>query len=209
MHRDTFDASIRYSRLQTCISHDVRRRRESRDTADYSIAFSMEENATKLHLFVYGIVGTTVTLNMSYTFNNGSTSKPEQATGDIATGAGDIIYLFLIAKDLTTNDPIYSGSSYKINHTETMTVAGASRTACHLNLTGGFTPGNLWWDQQTGIVVKSNFLLWIFGWFNMTLTATSLWSAGLFGLSWTTLAIIGGAAVVLIAVIAIVLRRRH
>jgi len=179
------------------------------DTADYNVSLTYMPEAASMHLSVYGIVGTAVTLDYSFVFKNGSHSASSQLTGDIANGAGDLIYLYLIAKNLTTNDPIYSGSSFKINHTETMNAAGASRTVCHLNLTKGFTPGNIWWDRGTGLLVKSNFLFWIFGWYNLTLTATSKWSAGLFGLDTTTLLLIGGGAIVLIAVIAVVLRRKH
>jgi len=179
------------------------------DTADYDVSITPEPDFAKMHVLVYDISGTTVTLDVSYIFKNGSHSASIQYTGDIETGSGDALWMwYLIAKSLTTGDPILSGLLVKINDTGTMTVAGASRTVCHLNINWALV-GNMWWDQETGILVKSNIAIIFFGWYNVTLTSTSLWSAGLFGLSWTTLLIIGSAAVVLIAVIAIVLRRRH
>lgn len=183
------------------------------DTADYDVSTTLsgKTDATKMHVLVYGVVGTTVTLNLTYTFENGSQSKPEQLSGDVA-GSNNVWY-YLIAKNLTTNDPISPSSILKINGTETMTAAGASRTVCHLNSTFIFDSGNVWWDRETGILVKSNLLILVslwplhFAWINATLTSTSIWSGGLFGLSTTTLIIIAVVGVVVIAAIVLLARR--
>jgi len=172
------------------------------DTADYT-ASATGEPFSKMHLSVYGIVGTVVTLNLTYYYPNGTLHDQSTVTGDLLTGSGGIL-LFLIARNLTQGDPVYSGSTMKVNKTVTMTVAGASRSVNYVNLTMGYW--QFYWDKETGLMTQVRFLF--FGWMNLTLTSTSLWSAGLFGLSWTTLAIIGGGAVVLIAVVALVLRRR-
>lgn len=178
------------------------------DTADYNVALTSSANATRMHVFVYGIVGTTVTLNYSYTLKNGTTLKPLQISGDVATSSG-LLLLFLLAKNLTKNDPIGSGSVFKINDTGTMEVAGATRTVNHFNITGFGIIGNIWWDKDTGILVKSAIGIIFVGWWNTTLTATSLWSAGLFGMSTTTLLLIGVVAIVVIALVVVLVRRRR
>jgi hypothetical protein len=114
-------------------------------------------------------------------------------------------FVFLIAANLTINDPVFSGSTGKINDTTTMIIAGANRTVNHLKIAGGELED--YWDKSTGIMVKLNFYL-ISGWLNFTMTSTNLWSPSGFSLSTTTLIIIGGIAVIVI-VAAMLLLRRH
>jgi hypothetical protein len=176
------------------------------DTATYNVSLTPYPDSVKMHIFVFGVTGTTVTLNVSFTQKNGTETKPFQTSGDVATGGA--LILWLLAKNLTTNNPLYSGSDLAINGTTTMSVGGQSRTVNYLNITGFGIVGNMYWDKDTGILVKSNLGIIFVGWWNTTLNSTSLWSPGLFGLSYTTIAIIGGGVVVLIALI-VILRRKH
>jgi len=186
------------------------------DTADYTISITGEPNSTAAHVYFCSVVGTTVTLNASLILKNGSHSKPEQYTCDVA--ADHDLMWYLIPSNLTTNDPIHPGCEMKINKTEPMTVAGASRTVVYLNYTSLHSPfpyyyptGGIWWDRQTGIGVKAtirnvNPLTLAVSWFNYTLTSTSLWSPDF---STTTILLVGAVALIVIIATVVLLRKRH
>jgi hypothetical protein len=171
------------------------------DTADYTVS-ATGANYTTAHFYVYGIVGTTVTLNMTFYDNTSTNVGSVDITGDITIGSGSI-WCFLIGRNLNATDPVFSGSVVTINETVQMSFAGASRQCNHLSASGGSI--NVYWDKATGIMAKIN--LHTMGWLNMSMTATSLWSGGLFGLSTTTLIIIAVAGVVIVAAIVLVARR--
>jgi hypothetical protein len=145
------------------------------DTAEYDAQLSSLSDVNRLHILVYGIVGTVVTLNLIYYFKNGTQEHTTQMTEDICNGAGDPLYLFLITPNLKAGDSIYSGASEMIDRTDTMNFAGASRSINHYTV--GDPSWESYWDQATGLTVRLTY--WIFGWTNLTLTSTSLWSGGL------------------------------
>lgn len=145
------------------------------DTADYDAQLSSPSDVNRLHIDVYGIVGTTVYLNLTYYFRNGTLYSASQVTGDINIGTL-FFYLYLITPNLQVGDAIYSGASATIDKTNTMTIAGASRSVNHYN-DSSWDSWDSYWDQTTGLTVKLTY--WIMGWTNLTLTSTSLWSGGL------------------------------
>ena len=165
------------------------------DTADYDAQLSSYIDVTSLHIDVYGIVGTTVTLNLIYYFWNGTQQSTFQVSGDISNGAGNpYFYLYLITPNLQVGDAIYSGASATIDKTDKMNIAGASRSVNHYSI--GDASWDSYWDQTTGLTVKLTY--WFFGWTNLTLTSTSLWSGGL---SETVILVIVGVSIFIIGVI--------
>lgn len=172
------------------------------DTADY-VSSITGKNYTRLHILVYGLTaGTVVTLELTYYDSNGKQYPWGTVTGDTYLGSGYIFY-YLVAPNLVEDEGIFHGASYTINETTTLTVAGVSRSVNHLRL-DGFYYLDIYWDQSTGIVVKCS--IWFIGWTNLTMTSTSLWSAGL---SSTQLLIIGGAVVVMLVAVAYYVGRRR
>ena len=143
------------------------------DTADYAIQEDNPE-VTRLHLYVDGISETTITLELTYYFENGTQESTEQLTGDIGIGSG-VLYLFLITPNLVEGDAIYSGAPATIDKTFMMSTAGVSRLVNHYSV--GDPTLDCYWDQSTGLIVKRTF--WLFGWMNLTMTAISLWPDGL------------------------------
>jgi hypothetical protein len=146
------------------------------DTADYDAQLSSYSDVNRLHIDVYGIVGTTVTLNLIYYFRNGTQQSTVQVSGDISNGAGNpYFYLYLITPNLQVGDAIYSGASATIDKTDKMNIAGASRSVNHYSI--GDASWDSYWDPTTGLTVKLTY--WFFGWTNLTLISTSLWSGAL------------------------------
>ena len=173
------------------------------DTAVYHASFT-GSNANKTVMLVYGIVGTQVYLNLTNYFPNGTVAYKTQIITD--TQAGSFLgWLYLIAANLTTNDPVYSGSTYMINGTKSVNIVG-TRTVDVLNITGGYLFA--YWDKTLGIMVKLNF--WFFGWSNYTLVSfTSPGApAAPSGISLTTIAVIGEGAVIILLLVYIVISRR-
>ncbi|WXG47118.1 MAG: hypothetical protein WED05_10745 [Candidatus Atabeyarchaeum deiterrae] len=143
------------------------------DYADYTASVG-SFNYTRCRVYVYGIVGTDVTLNLTYYDANGKAYPQLQLQGDIYIGSGYfLLFPALIAGGLGKDDPIYSGSSAKINETVTMTFASESRAVNHLLIPNVFY-WDYYWDQATGFPVKVNN--WFLGWTNLTMTSTTLWS---------------------------------
>jgi hypothetical protein len=178
------------------------------DTADYSVTSQGGgtgfQNGT-MHLEVKSVSGTIVSVDLSGTGIVSGTT----VTGNISTGSGSI-FPYLIASGLTAGDPLYSGSSISITTTATKSLGGQSRTLNELTygfsfpVTGSY---DLDWDRATGLMVEFNMTISSVS-ASIILTSTSLWSAGLFGLSTTTLLIIGIGAVVIVG-IAVALKRRR
>ena len=164
------------------------------DFADYTVQIS-DSNATRMHLYVYGIVETTVYLNITTFDETGNLQSSYTIMGDIRDGFTFLFYRYLITPHLQKDDPIYSGASIIIAETLTMEVAGASRSVNQYRTADSLI--ECWWDQATGIIVKLN--LWFFGWINITsMISTSLWSGGL---SETIILVIVGVSIFIIGVI--------
>lgn len=121
------------------------------DTATYRTAMSGSVVNKTVYL-IYGIVGTVFYINYTYFLPNGAVSSQGQLVGDTVTGG---ILNVLVAKNLTANDRIYSGSPIKINDSSVMTFGGVSRVINHARILNGTDES--WWDKDTGLIVKMNF----------------------------------------------------
>ena len=174
------------------------------DTAVYHSSFD-GSTANKTVILVYGIVGTQIYLNITDYLPNNAVANKYQLITD--TQAGSFLgWLYLIASNLTTNDPVYSGAIYKINSTKSMSIGGATRTVDVLNITTiGLTA---YWDKTLGIMVKLN--LWFFGWSNYTMISFTSPGAPSApgGLSLSILAAIGEGVVIIVLLVYIVMSRR-
>jgi hypothetical protein len=115
----------------------------------------------------------------------------------------------LVAKNLTTNDRIYSGSPIKINDSSVLTFGGVPRIINHARIFGGLY--EFWWDKDTGLIVKMN--LYSVAWLNMTMISTTAWfpaaPSGLFDNPlMLPLLVMGALVVVLLVAIVVVARRK-
>jgi hypothetical protein len=122
----------------------------------------------KTVFLVYGIVGIAFYINYTYFLLNGAVSSQGQLVGDTVTGG---MLCALVAKNLTTNDRIYSGSPTKINDSSVLTFGDMPRIINHARISGGLY--EYWWDKDTGLIVKIN--LYSAGWLNMTMISTTAW----------------------------------
>jgi len=171
------------------------------DTADYEAKVTYNNN-TRLHVCVHGIVGTVVTLNLTYYNKTGQQQPTIQVEGDMYYGIGYpyILCLYLITANLQKGDPIYYGASIKITDNVPMNVAGASRAINRYN-DPTYSPLDIYCDQATGIMIKLNVLTFL-GWENLTLTSTSLWSSGGGGVPLFVILLIGGIILFVVGMIA-------
>jgi hypothetical protein len=172
------------------------------DTATYRSSFTtLDDNKTDF--LVWGVVGTLVYLNITNYHPNGAVDSRTQFPIDVYIGGLGSVYL--IAGGLSANDEIYHGSrgaGYWINDTSTMAVAGISRTVNHLRTPDG--QFEVWWDKETGLMVKAN--LFNLYWFNYTMMSTTTFAAppSLFSNPMTLLALgEGGVILILLAYIAV------
>nr|MDO8133489.1 hypothetical protein [Candidatus Njordarchaeum guaymaensis] len=163
---------------------------------------------------VYSILPPKVYLNITRYKPEGSVYDTHWWNRSIATWDTGMCY-YLIAGSLSAgNNFTVDSTSINITKTETMTAAGASRSVNYVNGTIPYILGlylhDCYYDKETGLLVKGD-LSYFGSWTNQSLISTTAWSpaAGLFGWSWTTWAIIGGAAIVTIVMLAVVLRRKH
>ena len=141
------------------------------DTADYETSVSyVDYNRT--HMLVYGIIGTVITANFTDYNRDGTVNKTWQIAGDISIGAYPM-FLYFTAANLTAGDPSYAGSTWTINETITMTVAGIPRTVNHIRLPDGSFEA--YWDKATGLMTKLNAFVIIY-WYNYTMISTDAWS---------------------------------
>jgi hypothetical protein len=177
------------------------------NTADYTASITGLTNVTKAHLSVHNATGTVAGLDLSFYCSNGSLAKGENISAKVdvtSTNGSDLGFLFLIAKNLTATNPVYPTATLVINQTTSLTVAGASRTVNRLALGNS----SFYWDQATGITVEMN--LKIVGWFNLSMTATNMWSSplGFLSSNMTTILIIVVIVVIVIVAAVVLLRRR-
>jgi hypothetical protein len=176
-------------------------------TADYKVSSSPFFAYNKTDILVSGIVGTTIYLNYTSTFPNGTESL-------IGTGliSGDIsTYLtYVVASNLTVGDNLWKSGAPTINRTITMNAGGTSRLVNVANNITFFLGAdyNLYYDKQTGLLVQGDFV-GLFGWINYTLISTTAWSppAPSAGISLTTVGLVGGVGIVALIVGFVVGRR--
>lgn len=177
------------------------------DTAIYRSSFTLAPwNKTKI--LVYGIVGTVVTLNNTDYYPNGTIGNQGQMVCDVYAGSF-LVFVYLIAGNLTTGNPLYSGSTFTINETSQIVVAGALRTVNHGYYSGGIL--DIYWDQVTGLMTQLH--LFFFGWANYTLLSTTAWGPDTVPslLNMTTIALIEGVVIIalVIALVIVASRRRR
>jgi hypothetical protein len=175
------------------------------DTAVYHSSFT-GSTINKTVIQVYGIVGTQVYLNFTDYYSNSTAAPSYQMITDTFAGSFSG-WVYLIASNLTANDPIYSGCAYKINETKTMSIGGGTRTVNHLNATGWGFIINGYWDKTLGIMVKLDLFLWI-GWRNYTMISFTSPGTPPGGLSTTTIVALAEGAVIIILLVYIVMSRR-
>jgi hypothetical protein len=164
------------------------------DTATYSFA-ATGWTVDRFTISVLDVNGTLVKLNATYYNPNGSVNHT-MILGPANVSRGQLGE-YLLCANLSAHDPICYVSEHStapaFSETVQMTVAGASRTVNHLNMSTPSIMVDRWWDKATGLLVKRVHLAPYS--INLTLISTSLWSAGggLFGLDTTaTLLLIGG-----------------
>jgi hypothetical protein len=169
------------------------------DTAYYAVSLTFSDD-TNLLLLVHGIVGTVVTLNLTWYLVNGTISSEHQVVGDIATGS-NFIWLYLIASGLQANDAPTSVASYSFNSTGPEIIGGAIRSVNHVSIPDWNLDQK--YDQVSGFLLQSNVVV-LFSWFNLTMLDTSFGNPFL---RISSIVVIVGVVVVLI-VAAVILRRR-
>ena len=160
------------------------------DTAVYSVSMTSSE-VTSLHLLVHGVVGTDVTLNLTWYYPNGTVQSTHQIPGDISIGE-NYIWIYLVASGLQANDPPTSVASYYINSTGPAVMAGAIRMVNQIALPSGTL--FMIYDVVSGLVLQCNIVFFM-SWMNLTMIDTSFGNP-LFRI--TTIGIIVGVVVVLI-----------
>ena len=177
-------------------------------TADYKVSSSPYFGYNQTEALVSGIVGTTIYLNYTSTFPNGT--KALLGTGLIS---GDIstFLTFVVASNLTVGDHLWNNAGAPtINKTITMSAVGASRLVNVVNNITFFLGAdyNLYFDKQTGVLVQGD-IAGLFGWVNYTLISTTAWSppAQPAGISLTTVGLVGAVGIVAL-VVGFVLGRR-
>jgi hypothetical protein len=170
---------------------------------------------------VLSVVGTTVSLNFTEHFNNG-TQMFYNLEVDVQSGSS--AESFLIASNLTSGEPPFPQTpGYTINQTVTRTYAGANRNVNIIDIKSGFLffPSELseikiCWDQNTGIMVElytnQTYPTNPSGYEELSFkaTETNLWSASVLDIIQNNLIyVIAGIAVIIVIVAAtIVLRRK-
>jgi hypothetical protein len=117
-----------------------------------------------------------VTLTVKEFFANG-TIESLPLWGNVSNGAtipGNFFAFYLVAANLSKNDPLFPGAPVSINNTASVTIFGESRVCNYWTQGGNY----MYWDQATGITTKANltglggpgsYLRW-------NMTSTSLWS---------------------------------
>jgi len=144
-------------------------------TADY--IFTSDDpglNGAVAHEFIQKIEGTTVMINGTIRYTNG-TVQGESISGDISAGQNSI-YFFLICANLTNGDPIFNGSSMKITGTVSMSVLNTTREVNHMSRQYIIASLDIYWDQLTGLMIGvqgSGFGKSI----DVSLTNTTVWPA--------------------------------
>jgi hypothetical protein len=109
-----------------------------------------------------------VTITIAQYFKNGTMST-QILWGNVSNGESNTIFaFFLIAANLSKDDPLFYSAPLWINDTTSMTIFGESRICNQLIIQGDY----FYWDQATGITTKASFT----GLGSWNMTSTSLWS---------------------------------
>jgi hypothetical protein len=178
-----------------------------------------EQKADWTRWDVESVSGTTVTLNVTVHYNNG-TQISQNMSADVAGTQGMTGLRVLIASNLKAGDLMVNASgSPTINQTTTAIYAGASRDVNLVNVTSVYdnqtTTVRIYWDQATGAMVEMYTKLPVYGnpgayiETSVKATETNMWSADLSGTLYDNLIyIIAGIIIIAIVVAAAVVHRR-
>ena len=176
------------------------------DWADYSVSADPKDPADGVHVLFTAISGTVVTFSFKTHFINGTVSTDSDIE-NISRHAT----LWLICPGLGTGDQLGFNNPYTMNGTSSMSAGGEVRPISRFSINHSnilYFPGadylDIYWDQATGLGVMSSHHT-TEGWYNYTLTGTSLWGQEIP----VPFALLGvGVATALIAVSLILLPRR-
>ena len=175
------------------------------DTADYRVSQSfLTDNKTRVY-FTY-ISGSMVTFDDLSFWPNGTLHSSNSITGNVSDN-GFLVFIVLIASGLKVGDNIGTNpTSATIDGNSTLNVAGTSRLTNHAKENVILASFDAYWDQETGLLVQGNFML--FGaWLNATLISTTLWSSG-GGLSMSAVALGEGVVIVVLLIAMFFVARR-
>jgi hypothetical protein len=167
---------------------------------------------------VLSVAGTTVSLNLTAHYNNG-TQTFQNYDADVQSGSAGPAYL--VASNLTSGDPLSPQTpETTINQTVTRLYAGANRNVNIIDskssYIGYLSEYKIYWDQNTGIMVEqySNQTDYtnpsVYFEISIKATETNLWSSNALDLIQNNLIYIiaGTAAIIVVVAVAIFLRRR-
>jgi hypothetical protein len=128
--------------------------------------------------YILGISGTQVTFVRDYNYANGSYYGSDSYTENVSQYVpGNHIWLRLIPANLSVNDPIQVGSSYKVNQTFPATFAGVQRSVNNVSFMSSGKSCSKEYDKATGLFLSSNLYLGSSQWENVSLVSTTAWSA--------------------------------
>lgn len=171
---------------------------------------------------VLSVSGTSVTMQLTAHYKNGSADTVEKLIGDVATSSGNLSFILMPA-GLKAGDAFPmamfgpSQTNLVINNTVSRTYAGASRSVNHFGMSasgqGYSVEVTAYWDQATGVLLElSIYSVTPEQTIQMSLKAieTNMWSGGLFGVDFSNpIYIVGIAAITAVAIIAVVLVTRR
>lgn len=181
-----------------------------------------EKNTSWLRFEVENVTGTTISLNATSHYNNGTETF---ATDSFDLNGSAMSERFLIAANLKSGDPLATQpNSPTINQTITGIYAGAYRNINVLDIAEVITSsqGNqtatakFYWDQSTGMLVEMYEKLpdtnnpGVYSELSVKATETNMWSADFLGTLSNNLIYVIAGIIIIIAVIAaaIALRRK-
>jgi hypothetical protein len=169
-----------------------------------------------VRLDILSVVGTTVSLNSTLHFSNGTEISQSESV-DVNDGRSMSGMGFVIASNLMAGDPITPETpEATINETVTGEYAGASRkvNVVHIVVSSGEIRD--YWDQSTGVMVEYYFKQpdysnpGAYEEASVKATETNMWTTGLLGpLSDYLIYIVVGAVAVVIIIVGIIAFRRR
>jgi hypothetical protein len=174
--------------------------------AEYSETESLLTGSVKMRIDIISVNGTSVKLNETIYNANGSVAFRISLSADLASPIGSLeLGFMLIPANLSAGENI-TEFGYKINETVEMSVAGWSRlcnhVSIHSNLLNSSVSEDYYWDQATGILVKSvsNVVSTEINLSSTTvMTSTDMFGGGSLGAG--TIILVGGGVIVAVVIV--------
>jgi hypothetical protein len=177
------------------------------DISYYTFTAASIAPGTTMSLYVKNATGTYVGLNWTIFNPGGSMNDTMVVMVNASSGAGFPLFYSLVAANLRPGDRIYDFlGAPTFNGTAQMSIAGYTRTLNVLNLTDGSQYYRGWWDQSTGLMVKTSLDL---GGGPIEVVLTSTTAFGIFSDLVVMLLIGGGIAAVVVVAAAVVIHHRR